>query len=135
MSKYKILIKISGSIAAYKTAMLISKLVQNNYEVKVAVSKEALNFIGIATLEGLSGNQVHEDPFENGKMMSHIDLVKWADLTILAPATANTINKFASGIGDNLITSLFLAHDFTKPYVIVPSMNTKCLNILRLKIH
>jgi phosphopantothenoylcysteine decarboxylase / phosphopantothenate---cysteine ligase len=124
MSKYKILIKISGSIAAYKTASLISKLVQNNCEVKTVVTKDSLNFIGKATLEGLTGNKVLDDMYENGSMMSHINLVKWADATILVPATANTINKFANGIADNLVTSLFLAHDWTKPYIVVPAMNT-----------
>ncbi|MBK8946100.1 MAG: bifunctional phosphopantothenoylcysteine decarboxylase/phosphopantothenate--cysteine ligase CoaBC [Ignavibacteriae bacterium] len=127
MLKNKILVKISGSIAAYKTSILISKLVQNNYEVKIVISKDALNFIGKATLEGLSGNEVYDDTFEDGKMMAHINLVKWADLTILVPATANTINKFACGIADNLLTSLFLAHDFSKPYIIIPAMNTNML--------
>lgn len=124
MLKNKILIKISGSIAAYKVGYLISKLVQNDFEVKTVVTQSALNFIGKATLEGLTGHQVYTDSFEDGKMMSHIDLTKWADLTILVPADANTINKYSSGIADNLVTSLFLAHDKSKPYLILPAMNT-----------
>jgi phosphopantothenoylcysteine decarboxylase/phosphopantothenate--cysteine ligase len=128
MSKSKILIKISGSIAAYKTAYLISKLVQNGYEVKAVMSQSAQEFIGPATIEGLTGNPVYTDSFEPGKMMSHIDLCKWADLTLLAPATANTINKLSAGIGDNLLTSLFLAHEWNKPYLIAPAMNTKMYN-------
>jgi phosphopantothenoylcysteine decarboxylase/phosphopantothenate--cysteine ligase len=124
MSKSKILIGITGSIAAYKSAYLISKLVQNNFEVKIVATEYALKFIGKATLEGLSGSQVYTDSFEEGKMMSHINLVKWADLTIVCPASANTINKMAAGISDNLLTSLFLAHDWNKPYLIVPAMNT-----------
>ncbi|MFH1197159.1 MAG: bifunctional phosphopantothenoylcysteine decarboxylase/phosphopantothenate--cysteine ligase CoaBC [bacterium] len=124
MSKYKILFKITGSIAAYKSAYLISKLVQNNCEVKCVVTNSALKFIGNATLEGLTGNRVFLDGFEHGEMMSHISLVKWADLTIIAPASANTINKFSAGIADNLVASLFLAHDFSKPYLIAPAMNT-----------
>lgn len=124
MSKSKILIGITGSIAAYKSAYLISKLVQNNFEVKVVATEYALKFIGKATLEGLSGSQVYTDSFEEGKMMSHINLVKWADLTIICPASANTINKMAAGISDNLLTSLFLAHDLKKPYLVVPAMNT-----------
>ena len=124
MSKYKILFKITGSIAAYKAAYLISKLVQNNFEVQTVVSESALHFIGKATLEGLSGKAVLRDTYENGKMMNHINLVKWADLVILCPASANTINKLANGIADNLITSLFLAHDWNKPYLIAPAMNS-----------
>jgi len=124
MSNYKILFKISGSIAAYKSAYLISKLVQNGFEIKVVATDYALKFIGKATLEGLTGNKVYTDSFEEGEMMSHINLNKWADLTIVCPATANTINKLAAGIADNLLTSLFLAHDRTKPYLIAPAMNT-----------
>ncbi len=128
MSKGKILIKISGSIAAYKSAYLISKLVQNDYEVKAVMSESAFEFIGRATIEGLTGHPVYTDSFEPGKMMSHIDLCKWADLTLVAPATANTINKLSAGIGDNLLTSLFLAHEWNKPYLIAPAMNTKMYN-------
>ncbi len=128
MLKNKILIKITGSIAAYKSAYLISKLVQSNYEVKTVVTESALQFIGKATLEGLANSPVYSDTFTPGKMMSHINLTKWADLTIVVPADANTINKFSCGIADNLVTSLFLAHDFSKPYLIAPAMNTKMFN-------
>lgn len=124
MSNYKILIKITGSIAAYKSAYLISRLVQDGNEVKVVASETALKFIGSATLEGLTANPVYTDSFEAGKMMSHINLVKWADLTIVCPASANTINKLANGTGDTLLTSLFLAHDLSKPYLLAPAMNT-----------
>lgn len=124
MLKYKILFQISGSIAAYKSAYLISKLVQNNFEVQTVVTNSALQFIGKATLEGLTGNPVFTDTFEDSKMMSHINLMKWADLIILSPASANTINKMATGIADNLVTSLFLAYKFDKPYLIAPAMNT-----------
>ena len=128
MSRYKILFKITGSIAAYKSVGIISKLVQNECDVKVAATESALKFIGPATLEGLTGNQVYTDSFAANQVMNHIDLVKWADLVILCPATANTINKLANGIGDNLITSLFLAHDWLKPYLIAPAMNTRMYN-------
>ncbi len=124
MSNYKVLIKITGSIAAYKSAYLISKLIQAGFEVEVAATSSALKFIGQATIEGLTHRPVYTDSFEPGRMMSHIDLTKWADLTIVVPADANTINKFANGIADNLITSLFLAHDREKPYLIAPAMNT-----------
>ncbi len=124
MSKYKILFNITASIAAYKSAYLISKLVQNDFEVQVVVTDSTLNFIGAATLEGLTGKPVLKDLFETGKMMSHINLVKWADLIIVCPASANTINKMANGIADNLVTSLFLAHSWDKPYLIAPAMNT-----------
>jgi phosphopantothenoylcysteine decarboxylase/phosphopantothenate--cysteine ligase len=125
MSNYKILFKITGSIAAYKSAFLISKLVQCGCDVKVVATESALKFVGKATLEGLTGHTVYTDSFADGEMMGHINLMKWADLIIVCPATANTINKLANGIGDNLLTSLFLAFDWSKPYLIVPAMNTK----------
>ncbi len=124
MCNFNILLKISGSIAAYKSAYLASKLVQNGYQVQAVATPAALRFIGPATLEGLTGRPLLHDGFEEGKAMSHIDLVKWADLTVIAPATANSINKLAYGIADNLVTSLFLAHDWRKPYLIAPAMNT-----------
>ena len=123
MSKYKILVQITGSIAAYKVCDLISKLSQADYEVKVAVSKNALNFVGAATLEGLSGSPVYSDLWQDGRMMDHIELNRWADLIIVAPASANYINSVASGLGDGLLTTLFLAHDFKKPFLIAPAMN------------
>lgn len=125
MKNSKILFSISGSIAIYKAADSISKLIQKGYEIQVVSTQSALKFIGTATLEGLTGKKVITDIFENGKMMSHIELVKWADIMILAPATASTINSMRSGLGDNLVLSLFLAHDWIKPYIIAPAMNTK----------
>ncbi len=128
MLNYKVLIKITGSIAAYKTAYLISKLVQSGFEVEVVATKSALKFIGEATIEGLTHKPIYTDTFESGKMMSHIDLAKWADIIVVVPADANTINKFANGIADNLVTSLFLASDREKPYLIAPAMNTAMFN-------
>jgi phosphopantothenoylcysteine decarboxylase / phosphopantothenate---cysteine ligase len=125
MSNYKILFKITGSIAAYKSTFLISKLVQSGCDVKVVATESALKFVGKATLEGLTGHTLYTDSFADGEMMGHINLMKWADLIIVCPATANTINKLANGIGDNLLTSLFLAFDWSKPYLIAPAMNTK----------
>ena len=122
--KSKILFKISASIAAYKSAYLISKLVQNGFEVQTVMTNSTPQFIGKATLEGLTGKPVLIDHFEDGKMMNHINLVKWADLVILCPASANTINKMANGVADNLVTSLFIAHTWDKPYLVAPAMNT-----------
>ena len=124
MSPSKILFKLTGSIACYKACNLISKWVQEGHEVQVVASQAALKFVGASTFEGLTGNPVYHDLYEGGKQMAHINLVKWADLTVLCPATANVINKFAQGLGDDLLSSLFLAHDFKKPYFIAPAMNT-----------
>ena len=125
MSKYKILYQISGSIAAYKSATVLSKLVQSGFEVQTVATPSALKFIGNATLEGLTGKPVLSDMYAPGQLMDHINLIKWADLVILAPATANTINRMAQGLADDLIGALFLAHDWAKPYLLAPAMNTK----------
>ncbi len=122
--KPKILMLISGSIACYKACGLVSMLVKNGFEVKVAASNSALKFIGESTLEGLTGESVISDLWEKGSAMEHIHLERWADLIIAAPASAHFINRIASGIGDDLLTTLFLAHEFKKPFLLAPAMNT-----------
>jgi phosphopantothenoylcysteine decarboxylase/phosphopantothenate--cysteine ligase len=102
--------------------------VQNGFQVQTLVTGSSLPFIGKATLEGLTGKPVLMEQYEDGKMMSHINLMKWADIIILCPASANTISKMANGIADNLVTSLFLAHSWDKPYLISPAMNTAMYN-------
>jgi phosphopantothenoylcysteine decarboxylase/phosphopantothenate--cysteine ligase len=128
MSKGKILFQLSGSIACFKACQVLSRLVQSGYEVEVVATPGALRFVGEATLEGLSGRKVHTDTFAAGHQMQHIHLMRWADLVVLCPATANTINKLSTGIGDDLVSTLFLAHDFKKPYLLVPAMNAAMWN-------
>ncbi len=125
MSKSKILILISGSIAVYKACYLVSKLSQNGFEVKIAISKSALNFVGATTFEALSGSVPLSDAYETGHALDHIYLMRWADIVIACPATGNFINKIANGIADDLISTLALAHDYTKPFLIAPAMNTQ----------
>ena len=115
---------MTGSIACYKACNVISKLVQAGHEVQVVASPSALQFVGAATLEGLTNKPVVSDLFQTGNIMDHIHLVRWADLIIVAPATANFVNKIAQGIGDDLLTTQFLAHDFKKPFLLAPAMNT-----------
>lgn len=119
----KLLVKVSGSIAAYKMCEVVSKLVQKDHDVKVCASKNVLEFVGAATWEGLTKHKVFSDDFEPGMRMRHIDLNKWADMVVLSPATAKTLNSLAHGIGDSVLTTLFLARDENKPYIIFPSMN------------
>lgn len=120
----KVLFQLTGSIACFKACQALSKLVQAGHEVEVAMSPSALEFVGAATLEGLTGKKVVSDLWEPGRAMDHIRLVRWADLILVCPATANYINRITSGIGDDLLTTMFLAHDFKKPFVVVPAMNT-----------
>ena len=124
MSKSKILFMMTGSIACYKACHVVSRLVQNNCEVQVVMTPSALKFVGNATLEGLTGKPVISDMYLQGNVMDHIHLMRWADLILVAPATANFLNKAAQGIGDDLVSTLFLAHDFKKPFLLAPAMNT-----------
>jgi phosphopantothenoylcysteine decarboxylase/phosphopantothenate--cysteine ligase len=119
----KILFQLSGSISCFKSAQVISILVQNGHEVKCVATKNALRFIGEATLEGLTGSAVFSDSFQSGRMMDHINLARWADIFVLCPATANTINKLSRGIAGDVIGQLFLAKGSEKPYLIFPAMN------------
>lgn len=122
-SKGKILFQLSGSIAAFKACEVISSLVKDGFEVEIVATKNALRFVGEATFEGLSGRPIHSEVFQRSQMMDHIHLVRWADLIVLCPASAKTINHLAAGTGDSLVSTLFLAHDFKKPYFIAPAMN------------
>jgi len=126
MSKSKnVLFILTGSIACYKACNVLSKLKQSGYNIKTVMSPSSLEFVGRATIEGLTGEAPVVDTFAKGHAMDHINLVRWADLILVAPATANYINKTANGIGDDLLTTLFLAHDFQKPFLLAPAMNTK----------
>lgn len=122
-ARARVLFQLSGSIAAYKACHVVSRLVQAGYEVQTVATASALEFVGEATLEGLTGRPVATDVFARGRAMDHIHLVRWADLVVLCPASANTINRLAAGLGDDLISTMFLAHDFDKPYLIAPAMN------------
>jgi phosphopantothenoylcysteine decarboxylase / phosphopantothenate---cysteine ligase len=119
----EVLFQLSGSIAAYKACHVVSRLVQAGCAVQTVATRSALEFVGPATLEGLSGRPVATDTFAPGSMMDHIHLVRRADLVVLCPATANTINRLAGGVADDLIGTMFLAFDFGVPYVVVPAMN------------
>lgn len=121
----KLLFILTGSIALYKVMNVLSHFKKQNYQIKVVATESALKFIGISTIEGLTGEKVHADLYENGSNMDHIHLIRWADAAVVAPATANYINKIATGIADDLASTLFLAHDFTKPFAVFPAMNTK----------
>lgn len=99
---------------------------QDGHEVQVIASPNLHQFIGFATLEGLSGKPVLAQNFEPGRMMDHIHLARWCDMAILYPASANQINKLAAGIAEDLIGTLFLAYELKKkPYLLAPAMNVE----------
>lgn len=118
-----ILLGITGGIAAYKSASFARLLIKSGYDVRVMMTASAQAFITPLTLQALTGNQVHIDLLdETAELgMGHIELAKWADLLIIAPATANTIAKLAMGIADDLLTTVCLAT--TAPILVAPAMN------------
>ncbi|WP_078554772.1 bifunctional phosphopantothenoylcysteine decarboxylase/phosphopantothenate--cysteine ligase CoaBC [Bacillus alkalicellulosilyticus] len=123
ISGKKILLCVSGGIAVYKAAALTSKLVQAGAVVKVLMSQSAKQFVTPLTFQTLSRNEVHDDTFaeNNPKVVAHIDLADWADIVVIAPATANIIGKIANGIADDMITTTLLAT--VAPVVVAPAMN------------
>ena len=118
-----ILLGITGGIAAYKSASFARLLIKNGYDVRVIMTASAQAFITPLTLQALTGNPVHIDLLdETAELgMGHIELAKWADLLIIAPATANTIAKLAMGIADDLLTTVCLAT--AAPILVAPAMN------------
>ena len=121
-----ILLIVSGGIAAYKSIDLCSSLVKQGNNVKVILTKNAENFVTQLPFQTLTKNRVYTSTFEeiDENEIQHIDLTKWADKIIVAPATANLISKFANGIADDLASSLMLAvRDVSRIYI-VPAMNT-----------
>ena len=119
----KIVIGITGSIAAYKIASLVSSLKKRNAQVHVIMTLNATKFISPLTFESLTGNKVHTDTFDLSPDHSihHITLVKNCDIFLIAPASANIIGKIVHGIADDMLTSTFIAYDGKK--MISPAMN------------
>ena len=118
-----IILGITGSIAAYKAASLTRLLVKNGAQVKVVMTPLAKEFITPLTLATLSKNPILVDFFnpENGDWNSHVDLGLWADLYIIAPASANTIGKMANGVADNLLLTTYLSAKC--PVMVAPAMD------------
>lgn len=105
----KILLGVTGSIAAYKAALLVRLFIKEQAEVKVILTKSACSFITPLTLATLSKNKVHIDFEENGEWVNHVDLGLWADIFVIAPATASTLAKMANGLCDNLLLATYLS--------------------------
>ena len=123
-----ILVGISGGIAAYKIPELIRLLKKAGADVQVTTTKNALEFVTSLTLQTVSGHKVYSDVFAaiNEHSTEHISLPDWADMMLIAPATANLLCKMAHGIADDALTTTFAA--MRKPVVIAPAMNTNMYN-------
>ncbi len=120
----KIILGVTGGISAYKTPQLVRLFIKSGAEVKVVATQHAFQFVTPLTLETVSKHKVYKDMFEsvNEYSTEHIAYADWADLLIVAPATANCIGKYASGIADDVLSTLLLA--FSKQVYLCPAMNT-----------
>ncbi len=122
---HEIIVGVSGGIAAYKTAYLVSDLVQNGVGVTVVMTRAAQKFIGAATFQALTGRRVLSHSFDrhDHHLGAHIELARQADLLCIAPATANVLAQAACGLADDLLSTLLLS--FTGPTVLAPAMNNE----------
>ena len=124
-AKKRVLLGVGGGIAAYKAAVLVSRLAQADIDVRVAMTEAAGQFIGISTLAALSGHPVATSMFAPDAMPlgAHIEMAVDLDLMIVAPATADLIARFASGLADNLVAALYLQRSC--PILIAPAMSNQ----------
>jgi phosphopantothenoylcysteine decarboxylase/phosphopantothenate--cysteine ligase len=119
----RVLVGITGGVAAYKAAEIIRELTEIGHEVRAVPTPNALRFIGAATLEALTHNSVHSELYAEVEDVRHIELAKWADLVLVAPATASFLARTATGLADDLLGNIVLAT--TAPLVIAPAMHTE----------
>lgn len=126
----RILLGVSGGIAAYKAADLVSQLAKRGHSVRVVMTENATRFVGPLTFEALSGHPVMLDALASGRSagelsgIEHIDWAKWAELSVVAPLTASTLAKLATGIADDALTTVWMALPDGVPCLLCPAMNT-----------
>ncbi|VVM21068.1 Phosphopantothenoylcysteine decarboxylase (EC / Phosphopantothenoylcysteine synthetase (EC [uncultured Gammaproteobacteria bacterium] len=127
LTNKNILLGVSGSIAAYKAPDIVRRLQDLGAEVRVILTRGGSQFITELSLQVTSKNKVHDNLWDKEAelAMGHIELAKWADAILIAPASANTIANLASGKADDLLSSVVLASDC--PMLIAPAMNQKCM--------
>ena len=120
-----ILVGVTGGIAAYKSAGIVSLLKKKGYNVKVVMTENATKIIGPLTLETLSRNRIYVDMWDSNPHyeVEHISLADWADMVLIAPATYNIIGKVANGIADDMLTTMLSAVSVRKPVFFALAMN------------
>ena len=112
---------VTGSIAAYKAVVLLRLLIKNGAEVRVILTKAAIDFISPLTFSTLSKNKILYELFDDETWANHVMLGRWADVMLIAPASCNTVAKMANGICDNLLLATYLSA--TCPVLIAPAMD------------
>ena len=123
LSGRRLVVGVTGGVAAFKTAALVSKCVQSGADVAVVLTESAQRFVGRATFEALTGRPALVDAFDNPQhpLGAHIELAENAELLCVAPATANFLAKAATGLADDLLSTLYLSH--SGPTLLAPAMN------------
>lgn len=130
MRDKNILLGITGGIAAYRACDIARDFLKEGSTVKVVMTTHATRFVPPLTFQVLTGNEVHTELFESEKPdeVLHIALAKWADIVLIAPATANIIGKIASGIADDLLSTVVMALPAATPVAFAPAMNVEMWN-------
>ncbi len=120
-----LLVGVTGGIAAYKTAIVVSRLVERKANVQVVMTEAATRFVGPATFRGLTGTPVYLDLWEPAERDrgTHISLADWTEACVVAPATADILGKMACGLADSLLPTLILALE--APVLLAPAMNER----------
>lgn len=122
-----IVIAVTGGIAAYKSAAIVSRLVQDSYRVRVVMTEASEKFVGAATFRALTGNRVVTNLYDpEFALGAHIELARDSDLLCVVPATANFLGKAANGIADDLLSTLYLC--YAGPVLVAPAMNVEMWN-------
>ena len=126
MKNKKILVGVTGGIAAYKTCSLVNMFLKEGADVKVLMTYGATKFVTPLTFQSLTNHPVYLDMWQtyNKEEVEHISLAKWADILVISPATANIIGKIAHGIADDLLTTVTMALPKETPVLVIPAMNT-----------
>lgn len=122
----KILLGVTGGIAAYKACDLVRRLRERGHEVQVVMTASAQRFVSAMTFSVLSGRKVGTSLFDDDDpQIDHIRLARWPDLIVVAPATAHSLARFALGLADDLLSTIVLASEPGVPLVVAPAMNTR----------
>ncbi|TVR14115.1 MAG: hypothetical protein EA401_05235 [Planctomycetota bacterium] len=124
----QILLGISGGIAAYKTPEVVRALVAAGHQVRCVLTENAAQLVAPQALVTVSGNPVYDSLWSQDGRIPHIETVRWCDLLLVAPATANLLAKCALGLADDLLSTGFLALEPDKPCIMAPAMNTVMWN-------
>lgn len=120
----RVVVAVTGSVAAYKAAGLVSRLRQAGADVRVVMTEAAARLVAPATFEALSGHAVHRDLFAPGEALVHVRLADEADAVVVAPATADVIARAAAGMADDAVTAVLLAAGRRVPVIMAPAMNS-----------